>query len=284
MTHYYYDYDDDDNDRQGSELSLLGRLIIDYQTANHEAFQAVLDECCDSSRTDSPATIDTKDTVLTPLLLAVRRGLLAIVKLLVVKFKANPSLPAVHGRKRTPLQEAAEKGHFEIAEWLLDNGADVNSNAQPECGATALQLAAIGGYGGIMEILINRGADLNAPGAVINGRTALEGAAEHGRLDAVKLLLDSGVVITGSEKRPFWQARRYARERGQDSVVKILDYHWELHTCQTVDHGHLLEELVLNPYYDDNEDGSSSGDDDRDGYSHDDEYSDDDGYFDDDKY
>lgn len=55
------------------------------------------------------------------------------------------------------LYAAARNGHREVAEYLLDQGSDVN--ARGVFGATALQWAALNGHAGVVELLLARGAD-----------------------------------------------------------------------------------------------------------------------------
>ena len=56
--------------------------------------------------------------------------------------------------------QAAYEGHKEIAEILIDKGADVN--AMSDIGRTPLYWAADSGYKEIIELLIAKGADVNA--------------------------------------------------------------------------------------------------------------------------
>jgi len=51
----------------------------------------------------------------------------------------------------TPLQEAASKGHKDLAEMLLKNGAD--ARAKDKNGKTALDLATETGHGDVAQIL-----------------------------------------------------------------------------------------------------------------------------------
>lgn len=148
---------------------------------------------------------------------------MSLVELLVVDYKADVNFAPVRGVRRTPLQQAAESGHYDIAEWLISRGAHVNGPINQHGGATALQLASIGGYCGLVEMLIHHGADLNAASAALEGRTALEGAAEHGRLHAVGILLDNGVNITGDGMASCSRAVRYARKNGHISVAELLE-------------------------------------------------------------
>ncbi|KAF9892306.1 hypothetical protein FE257_002083 [Aspergillus nanangensis] len=91
----------------------------------------------------------------------------------------------------TPLQEAIKAGHVDIANCLLDHGADVNALPADDCGVTALQAASINGIFELAVQLLERGADISAPAAPEHGRTAIDGSAERGHFDMVKLLLNA---------------------------------------------------------------------------------------------
>ena len=60
----------------------------------------------------------------------------------------------------TPLFMAAGKGHKEIAELLLANGAEVS--AKGDGGVTPLHIAPLGSHKEVAELLIAKGADVNA--------------------------------------------------------------------------------------------------------------------------
>ncbi|MGC3960253.1 MAG: ankyrin repeat domain-containing protein [Verrucomicrobiota bacterium] len=59
---------------------------------------------------------------------------------------------------RTPLGRAAEKGQLRVAEYLLNNGADVNTSAS----GSPLAIAARNGHKKMVELLLARGAAFNA--------------------------------------------------------------------------------------------------------------------------
>ena len=60
----------------------------------------------------------------------------------------------------TPLTMAAVGGQAEAAQWLLDNGADVNGKNGD--GGTALTAAAFLGHAGVAKVLIDGGIDTSA--------------------------------------------------------------------------------------------------------------------------
>ena len=157
----------------------------------------------------------------TAFLVAIGTGDLPTIKLF-LRHGANVNFLARNGKRRTPLQEAADIGNTDVVELLLERGADPNGPAAYKRGATALQLASIGGYLRIVQILLEKGADVNAPASKVKGRTPLEGAAEHGRLDMVAYLLKAGAGQNGKDKRDFDQAMRRAKKNGYLYIADLL--------------------------------------------------------------
>jgi len=85
---------------------------------------------------------------------------------------------------KTPLHWAAEKNHYEIAEILLDAGADLE--ATTSWGATPFDWAATMGSARVADLLLARGA---------KGMNVVA-AANLGKLDLVRNFLDSGAGLT----------------------------------------------------------------------------------------
>lgn len=119
------------------------------------------------------------------LIRASKKGDVAAVRALLA---ADPSL--VHFRdaeESTALHYAVWKGHRELVELLLDNGADVNAhNANDHWGTTPLHAAAHSNNSTLVKLLVERGADLNA--VDINGKSALDHTAFHNATGAAKAL------------------------------------------------------------------------------------------------
>jgi len=96
---------------------------------------------------------------------------------------------------------ASRSGYLDIAELLLDHGADVNANEENLW--TPLHLASLHGHLETVEVLLNRGADVHARN--INGRTPSGLASRSGGRDIVQLL--SAVKLNpqwyGSSSSPF---------------------------------------------------------------------------------
>ena len=100
----------------------------------------------------------------------------------------------------TPLICAANYGYTKIAEFLIENSADINppkrvSRFQAgKCrnlfGSSPLHFACENGHSEMVELLIAHKADINAGNDV--GHTPLHNAVANGHLEVVKLLLDAG--------------------------------------------------------------------------------------------
>ncbi len=90
----------------------------------------------------------------------------------------------------TALMMASSKGYSDVAEHLINQGANVNA-AQAESGATPLFFAAQNNHTDIVKLLINKGVNVDAP-RTKDGSTPLSIAVQEGCTDSVKLLLNAG--------------------------------------------------------------------------------------------
>jgi ankyrin repeat protein len=96
----------------------------------------------------------------------------------------------------TALHYAAIWGHLNAVEYLIRNGAHINTQGTYglESGWTALHHAALRLDLKIAQCLLLNGADINAQTA--NGKTALHKAAKSGYLKMVRCLINHGADIT----------------------------------------------------------------------------------------
>jgi ankyrin repeat protein len=124
---------------------------------------------------------------LTPLGLAAAYGHRNIAEFLLDR-GANVDVKSRDGLEQTPLHLAAEQGNTDVAKLLIERGADVN--ARDIAGATPLGWAALRGHKNIATFLIARGAIVNA--RALSGKTPLHLAAAAGNKELVLLLLSHG--------------------------------------------------------------------------------------------
>ncbi|KAH7413530.1 ankyrin repeat-containing domain protein [Cadophora sp. MPI-SDFR-AT-0126] len=111
----------------------------------------------------------------------------------------NPNIKFTRGGwrdKRTALQLVIHTGNLDMAELLLDFGADLYAVAisgGAECGQGPLQIACQKGEVGIAMLLITRGAAVNMVREFDN--SALQNAAQAGNLEIATLLLENGADV-----------------------------------------------------------------------------------------
>ena len=95
------------------------------------------------------------------------------------------------GRSLTPLHLSIEQKHFQIAKFLLENGAAINT--RDNRGNTPLHTAAYYGNIDIISELLQHGADIEAKND--KGETPIFSAVRSGRLDIVKFLVSKNADI-----------------------------------------------------------------------------------------
>ena len=158
----------------------------------------------------TPATIDV-------LIAASAEGDSATVQTYLAAYRSTSDINAKNKFGQTALTSAADKGHLDIIQLLLDS--DANVNARAKYGVTALMKAASKGHLEIAELLIAKKADVNAQA---KGRiTALMEAATMGHLDIVELLLVSNADPKAKDKHGE-TAKKAAFWKGHDDVADLL--------------------------------------------------------------
>merc|ERR1712013_338152 len=98
---------------------------------------------------------------------------------------------------QAPIHVAAMEGHWDVADFLLSQGAIAN---QPDGrGRTPLMLAAAGGHAGVVDLLVHHGAGLEESDK--EGITPLTHAIISGHCKIAQCLLNRGANVNTMEQR-----------------------------------------------------------------------------------
>ncbi|MDQ5940523.1 MAG: hypothetical protein QG632_249, partial [Candidatus Dependentiae bacterium] len=165
---------------------------------------------------DVNTTLDDKNN--TPLIVAAIRRHTEIAELLL---QLGANVNAANSSGDTPLTLAAFMGHTEIAELLLQLGANVN--AANDRGKTPLTFAASRGHTEIAERLLHHGADVNAANS--RGDTPLIMAAINGQKDIVQLLLQKPEIDVNAADSRGETPLTFAASRGHTEIAERLLHH-----------------------------------------------------------
>jgi ankyrin repeat protein len=128
----------------------------------------------------------------------------------------------VHARNalgKTPLHMAVTSGSTKMVAWLIEHGADVNT--QDNTGLTPLHVAAWWTATERAAYLLDHGADLNATDKF--GDTPLHIAAAHGRKAMVVFLIERGAKPAARNKDGRTPAE-LARANRQSDTAEVLDH------------------------------------------------------------
>jgi hypothetical protein len=117
----------------------------------------------------------------------------------------------------TPLMAAANDGHPQAIERLLDNGANIDLKDKE--GQTALMVACVAGRLDCVRTLVDRKADIDMTDP--RGETALTLAGDGGEVDIVELLKNKGaqrtdvhIIAKGEPPQPLSPAHAWALSVG----------------------------------------------------------------------
>jgi len=172
----------------------------------------------------------------TPLILAAKHGDFAIVKQLVIKgadihaknndgydallalsnYTMKDSSVEVKGKQSEPIPITTE-GHLKTADYLIQNGADVNITTND--GNTALILAANLNKLNLAELLLSKGADVNAKNK--QGYSALIAASIKGFRELICPLVRKGADKDAQDSQGK-TALQYAEQYDQQEIIQLL--------------------------------------------------------------
>ena len=155
----------------------------------------------------------------TPLHYAACCGMHDVVKFLIVEHSQDVNARGFNSGE-TPLHVATECRHADIAQLLLEHGAD--ANAQDMYERTPLLMASENGLGEIARVLLKHGADTEL--GKNGGQSLLELASENGLGEIARVLLKSG-ADTELGKNGGQSPLELASTRGHVEVVRVLLEH-----------------------------------------------------------
>ncbi|NLB59502.1 MAG: hypothetical protein GX806_00230 [Lentisphaerae bacterium] len=123
-----------------------------------------------------------------------------------------------HNSGQTALHLAAHNNQRKIAQWLLDNEANVN--AQDNQGQTPLYLAAQQGHTDMVALLLLYKADTEA--SDLHGLTPLHAAAQYGHAELIQRLLTAGADINARTHARSLAPIHWAAFWGHTESLKTL--------------------------------------------------------------
>lgn len=146
------------------------------------------------------------------LYVALQEGSLKVARLLIDSPRLKPE--SRNPTDESPLMMASFKGYLDLAQRLIEKGADVNKP-----GWTPLHYAATNGQLKLMELLLEEHAFIDAESP--NGTTPLMMAASYGAPAAVKLLIDAGADLRMRNQKGM-TALDFAQKAERPDAVELL--------------------------------------------------------------
>uniref|UniRef100_A0A673L546 Ankyrin 1, erythrocytic a n=1 Tax=Sinocyclocheilus rhinocerous TaxID=307959 RepID=A0A673L546_9TELE len=131
----------------------------------------------------------------------------------------------------TPLHIAAHYENLNVAQLLLNRGADVNF--MPKNGITPLHIASRRGNVIMVRLLLDRGAKIDAK--TKDELTSLHCAARNGHVRIIEILLDQGAPIQAKTKNGLSPIHMAAQGDHLDCIRQLLQYNAEIDDI-TLDH------------------------------------------------
>jgi len=150
----------------------------------------------------------------TPLHIASERGHFEVAQLLL---QHNADVNSKAQDDYTPLYIASHQGHLEVAQLLLQHNADVNSKAQYDY--TPLHIASQQGHFEVAQLLLQHNADVNSKAQ--DDYTPLHIASHHGRLEVAQLLLQHNADVN-SKAQDGGTPLYIASQQGHLEVAQLL--------------------------------------------------------------
>ncbi len=148
---------------------------------------------------------------------AIQQGHLAIVKLM-MRHGARLD-PKMVRTWQTALAQCLAHRRVELAEFLIDNGEDIN---WPNWfGQPPLHYATMRDRPDMVEWALDHGADIEARDWELESRT-LAWAAHVGSMDCTRVLLERGATVTHPDDKPWNAPIARAEKKGHTDIAELL--------------------------------------------------------------
>lgn len=169
---------------------------------------------------------------------------------ILLRHGADPNRPLKCGWGGSPLATAARRGDFDVAELLIQAGADVNQELQVGELPNALTAAVNPGGRGLDMVRF-----LIASGADVNQGSALERAVLIERLDIAEALVENGADVNAERQRgtygsPLIAAACRRNDQGKMAQFLITEGANVNQVCQQGDYGTALAAAAYHSSFD----------------------------------
>ena len=211
-------YGADVNTKDNDGASLLDTAYTTELALNREMFKVLVENGFDLESRIDGGEHSPDDYNYTPLMIAAAINDYDMVQFLVEKgADVNTKTHSEYSSVETPLLLSLDNENSSVAEYLINNGADIN--VTNEDGETPLMYASKLHNIKVIELLIQKGADINAFNNY--GNTALIYGVNN--LETVKLLVENGADVNFYKggSTALISACEYSHERNID-VIKYL--------------------------------------------------------------
>ena len=152
----------------------------------------------------------------TPLHYAAFCGLHDMAKILAIERPQDVNFQRVDDGS-SPLHQALQGGHVDIARMLVERGTDVSAQKD---GSTALHWASENGHVDLGRMLIERGVDVSTQEK--DGSTALHLASRNGHVDLARMLIERGADVSAQNKYGL-TALHLASRYGHVDLARMLE-------------------------------------------------------------
>lgn len=153
------------------------------------------------------------------LCLAVEKGHLQLVELLIDRVQNWYVLEARFNAHNNPLFIASEQGHTDIVQLLLQTIYATDIDTKDSCFESSLRMATAGGHVAIVELLLDRGVSMDTENWIYEYPYFV--AIAHGYVPIVELFLDRGFYMY-ARTHNGWDALEVAKRNNRPLVVELL--------------------------------------------------------------